>query len=620
MSTCDLETGRALEEPGTGPRIKRQRLNLACNYCRSRKTKCDEQKPSCHACLAAGLPCVTTDRKRPGERVERRKAGKNASEPRLYRIQDGSLQVNVANPANEGASVTPVSVRLPTATPEQLQPGATNVGEEPSGREEQPRAAENHGGERFRGLLPIMKYDTGSSTVEILSGWLNVAFYRLGLKHRFSFHAPLATFLPLPLAAAQIPRIPDSAQYLPLVKNYFQKVNAVYPILSTEEVDRYLQSFLEDGFEACVSTSEGLSKTVTLLLVLHLGRSGITTDNCAELDVVGFCKDMVGRLVRRPTLCNIKTLFLLALAVYHHDDLTYAWTILNISISMTITVGLNKSITIKTLTDEDDRSRTWWSIYAFENLLAFELGRRSSITEDRLSPSVPVASSPYFVSEQQPRTPHTTADDDPIQQQQHHALVFFKAIISLASLLSEIGTRCIDIREREETSTQDTIHRIVSEKVRITGESCLKLTNWSESLPNHLRPSSDLIYDSSSFPQAAFLSVHYNNALLVLTRNSLLLSESALRNSTEIIAKDQPWSTVIRNGQSMAANCARRLVKLYIEAEEIGLPLLMPSANASLHASYVLSVHLLQHPKSRLAETDLSVGFEKSSHDSFDNY
>ena len=45
-----------------------------------------------------------------------------------------------------------------------------------------------------------------------------------------------------------------------------------------------------------------------------------------------------------------------------------------------------------------------------------------------------------------------------------------------------------------------------------------------------------------------------------------------------------------------------------IEIEENGIPLLIPHTNASLHALYVLAVHLLKHPNTMLGETDLNVG------------
>lgn len=43
-------------------RYPRKRAVTACQLCRARKTKCDNQRPSCRICLSVGAPCEYTDR------------------------------------------------------------------------------------------------------------------------------------------------------------------------------------------------------------------------------------------------------------------------------------------------------------------------------------------------------------------------------------------------------------------------------------------------------------------------------------------------------------------------------------------------------------------------------
>lgn len=53
------ETGsKKRKTPVEGGAEKRQRVSLACEYCRSRKQRCDSGRPSCSACVAAGQSCV----------------------------------------------------------------------------------------------------------------------------------------------------------------------------------------------------------------------------------------------------------------------------------------------------------------------------------------------------------------------------------------------------------------------------------------------------------------------------------------------------------------------------------------------------------------------------------
>lgn len=63
---------------------KRIRLSHACNLCRSRKVRCDEQEHSCRNCELAGVECITTDpRSAIGAQGLRRRAGP-AVAPRAY--------------------------------------------------------------------------------------------------------------------------------------------------------------------------------------------------------------------------------------------------------------------------------------------------------------------------------------------------------------------------------------------------------------------------------------------------------------------------------------------------------------------------------------------------------
>lgn len=93
----------------------------------------------------------------------------------------------------------------------------------------------------------------------------------------------------------------------------------------------------------------------------------------------------------------------------------------------------------------------------------------------------------------------------------------------------------------------------------------------------------------------------------MLTRNSLLISREALRQSVNIIAKDKPWDYVIRNGQSIAVNSARRVIRLLIEAEDCDQMPRLVTYHSPLHALYVLVVQLINHPESKMSKTDVEV-------------
>jgi len=93
----------------------------------------------------------------------------------------------------------------------------------------------------------------------------------------------------------------------------------------------------------------------------------------------------------------------------------------------------------------------------------------------------------------------------------------------------------------------------------------------------------------------------------MLNRNSLLISKNALHMAVEIIAKDTPWEYQIRNGQSMVANSARKIIHLLADNDDSASHLFAPAYFPLLHAMYVLAVHILKQPHSRVSKIDQSV-------------
>lgn len=96
----------------------------------------------------------------------------------------------------------------------------------------------------------------------------------------------------------------------------------------------------------------------------------------------------------------------------------------------------------------------------------------------------------------------------------------------------------------------------------------------------------------------------------MVLRNTFLISDEAIRNAVEEYAAGKPWNHVIRNGQTIVANSARSIVKVFIEGHDQGSRPVLHTVTAPLHVLSVLSVHLITHPMSRLASSDISVSDE----------
>ena len=94
---------------------------------------------------------------------------------------------------------------------------------------------------------------------------------------------------------------------------------------------------------------------------------------------------------------------------------------------------------------------------------------------------------------------------------------------------------------------------------------------------------------------------------MMLSRNSFLISDAAIKLAVDRHAKGQPWSSVIQNGQTAAANSARTIIRLLIDGHELDATPALLNLATSLHALYVLAVRTLTNPGSRMANSDLNV-------------
>ncbi|KAK3073343.1 hypothetical protein LTR53_005191, partial [Teratosphaeriaceae sp. CCFEE 6253] len=389
---------------------KRRRLNAACQYCRSRKTRCDENQPSCHACSAAGIPCVTTDGRRPGWHVERREAGRAVN--RLLRTwrsaerPDGAAAaaptttppVPPAPSLGQYTLLTPKSAIATEGIAHTFHASETSGGRQD---DDQP-PSESTDAAGFELRLPMLSAgrSTPSTTLEWLTDWLDLACRRQGTRTNYasmlattSRHAPQ-----LPTFPTKAPNVPERGLCQTLIDDYFSKVNVVYPLL---EVDR-MQKIMNDTFATQLDgRSRGRTELEAYMLLLLASCLGADSRESHPVhgfvaECIEFCKSMLGHVMGHASLDAIHVVFLLALLLKQRDDISAAWPVIGVCVSMANGLGLNRSGNIQVDNGVVSPSRrghkrlvTWWSIYCLERLAAFELGRASSIADEDCSSEEP---------------------------------------------------------------------------------------------------------------------------------------------------------------------------------------------------------------------------------------
>ncbi|KAH8662224.1 fungal-specific transcription factor domain-containing protein [Xylariales sp. PMI_506] len=603
---------------------KRRRLNFACNYCRSRKSRCDEQKPSCHACKVAGIPCVTVDRRRPGVQITRHEAGATPALHDAAPITPGRRVVaDSEEPQNSDPRILPPyhrrssdAIPLTPRSTLDVQDGGkpqplpqVSWAQPPRAEDDDPDlAGEMHvetdpvdATTKFSGRLPILRPNRGNCTSELLTDWMDLAFYRLGIKKRLGplllVEGSSGMSFRQPELSLNLPPLPEQHVSRELLALYLENVNSVFPLLDARDIDRTLGIAL-DLSPAQFVHEQGFPQLLIVYLSLSIGALSFEGREWREfsLAVVEFSKSFIGQMIEWNTIQTVQVLFLLSLCLKCHDRIPSSWSVLSACLSMAVSVGLNsphaahrREQNVTKSSAEGQRRRTWWSIYCFERLFSFELGRPSFITEEVCC-----------------RLTHDNWAFS-VDGQTHPQPVFFDIVAGMAELLGEIGSRCIRARNEEDAANSSSIEAAIKEKVKTVGETCLRLLKWADTLPEEYRPRSDCIYDAATFPYASFISFQYNNVLLNLTQNSLLVSSKAIQIAVDTIAKGAPWEHVIRNGPSIAANTARRTIQLLMEGADLNVKTLLPSVFSPLHALYVLSINIIRHPKSRLARSDLNL-------------
>ncbi|KAK1584961.1 fungal-specific transcription factor domain-containing protein [Colletotrichum navitas] len=599
-------TGSQAGSEAAAAPAKKRRINFACNYCRNRKTRCDEQKPSCRACIVAGIECVTTDRRRPGVEVQRRETKHRRSRASTSSLTHSLAADNASPRSPRGTEV----VESAGASAARSSPWETRRDDGDRGPAREPvsivHEAEENSSQpppaKYQGKLPVVRAGRGSNSVEILGDWLDLAARRLGIQQRRGL--PSSATKPPPnrirslLSSDPLP-FPHKDAAHQLASSYLDGVNIVYPLVNRDRFRQDLDAALENG-PTSFAEARGVAALSTVYLVLAVG---FASEALSELppvarDYLSYCKTLLGHLVVNNSVDNARAIVLLALCLHGYDDCAAAWNTLGVGVSMAVSLGLHKPRTCQgsrrdrpnqrdDFVDEEERRRFWLAIYAFEKLLAFEMGRLSTIDdEDCYTPHVAMPVSNNGTSSREKA---------------------FSVTVDLARILSEIGRKAVIVSRKEDGVRDSAVQALIAEKVQTIGETQLSLTRWGESVPEELRPISDMLIGSKACPFASFISMHYNNALIILSRNSLLISEEVITISADIIAKGKPWDYMLRNGQSIVANSARKVLRIFVEAVDCRSNTILPNLLAPLHALSALALHVVTHPGSRISTMDLQL-------------
>jgi hypothetical protein len=460
------------------PAAKRRRINFACNYCRGRKTRCDEQKPSCMACLNAGVECVTTDRRRPGVEVSRRETQRRPSRT--------TSTASLATPAASGIPhSSPISGgNIVVGEDHDNDTVRAEVGSTPGqgfsyvGDVDTPTGL---GQAKFQGKLPVFMPCRGSNSVEIIADWLDLASRRLGLQHRSGLPQSSRRQHPL-LRNALVPssepcHFPPAEIGQALAARYFDGINILFPLLSRDQSEKDAAMALELGPRA-FAEARGIAVLAQMYSIWAIGFAAEPRPDRVfdPRDYLDYCKTMLGHLVVFNCVENVRAIVLLAICLNTYDDCAGARNAFSVGISMATTLGLHQLCSSRrrgtfqdrpNMVDIDERQQLWLAIYAYEKLLSFELSRPSLVRDEDC----------YPLDVHDIVTDYEKSADRKV----------FSVILDLARVLGEIGRKSVAVSGKEDRLSGQELQAIIAEKVQTVAESTLLLTHWAETVPEELR-------------------------------------------------------------------------------------------------------------------------------------
>ncbi|KAL3480542.1 hypothetical protein BJX99DRAFT_18476 [Aspergillus californicus] len=520
---------------------KRKRLSYACNRCRQKKTRCDEQQPSCRNCLIAGVECLTTDKRRAGVVVS-------------YRRRTGTVST---------ISETEV-VRTPDSD------------SRPSPGYDRMRLSTQFWDRRGwqSGRLPMMPRFVGMSMFEIMTEWLDLAFYRLRVPPPYGTRG-VVTAQVATLSTPQSPPVLPSAQEMGVFgQRFINTVHWLFPFIGEDEISR-----------ACDGSPVSSSQHA---IVYMIAITGLTTEPWSPQSAstinafISYCNTLLGHLVVERSLSAVQAILLFVIVLRSCDHIAWAWDILCLGVSMAQSIGINQTQPPLGLESDTQEHTTWWCMYVVEKILSFESGRSSLIWDHDLSC---------------PFEGQNTSTD---------ARAYKWACVTLANTLHEMQSRAAGTWRREEWLPQ-TVDEAIEEKIHTSGELAAMLDTWWQSHPSILRPGSAFGVDHKREQQSAFLSYYYHHALILSKRSVLLIETKEIREVVERYASGKPWKHHLMNGASICVEAARAIVRLTVALVDSGLPTYLTTLTSPLGAVYTLAVHILRERSSLLIRSDFEL-------------
>lgn len=476
----------------------RRRATIACEICRSRKSRCDGGRPKCRLCTELNADCVYRE---PGVKLD---AGDKLILEHLSRIE-GMLQTSLG--AHGGSATLPFSPAVSSSTNEEIQARRVSNGMPGTG---------------IPPLNGLGTWSTSSSNISTMPKSHTTPALNL-LEWPMIRDLVSRPYDPQALLQLEMAREPldlrtqarlDFSNPAPYVRAFFDRVNVWYACVNPYTWDSYYNTAFSLNFQ------EG-PESCTVLLVLALGHAAYTGQSISRLppgsetpgkEYFAAAWGMLPSLMTRNNILSAQCHILASIYLCYLVRPLEAWNLLT-NTSMKLQLLLSSSMRIPQDMKELSE-RVYWNTLLVESDLLAELDLpHSGIAQFEESVGLPRG----FDYSRSEMVTEPIANDE---------LWYFLAEIALRRLLNRVShilyTKKASSKTRTVTCTPDPA---------VVAELDYQLSQWYENLPSPVKfPRGRLPTDS---PVQTVLRLRYFACRTIIFRPhilAVLADESAARD------------------------------------------------------------------------------------------
>ncbi|KAF7627707.1 C6 transcription factor [Aspergillus flavus] len=465
-----------------GPPSKRRRVALACDICRTRKSRCDGIRPQCGMCKDLGFECVYTPAVTATNVIVQKDYLQNL-ESRMKSLEDNlsTMRSDMTRLAAHMSSKSPPSDGQPEpchqpvvdlAGPEDPTDamGAVTFADE----EECGYFGPSSNIAFLRHLSRAVSHSE-SNQQEISSPRMDKIAYDGGFVSATRPPSPVSGRTPTAVHAglATDPLLPSSEETLQLIRRYFYDTGLLFPYI-------HPPTFFET-YHQFKNNAKKVRRTWLGLLNIMLAMAKVTAVSAraqAELRIkestryyrqaLNLCR---GEILRGTTLEVVQYLLLMGQYLQGTQKSVQAWTVHGLAVKAALQLGLHSKDASQAFPplEREIRKRAWFACVVLDRTLSMTFGRPPAIPDNYVQLDLPIVPS---ISEGQP-----VVDDETTRQ----SVYFFNHTITLYKQMGNIIDRIYgqNLGCEPSLSVGETMGRLLSIENQ--------LLSWVMALPNNLR-------------------------------------------------------------------------------------------------------------------------------------